>query len=93
MDAARERTLREAAIGAAHDIFAADDLGEPHDPLCHQFGMLDDVGGVRDHAGDQYPARTASPFPIPAIQRVARVRGLERIMTDANLQYEIDDVL
>jgi len=37
MDAPCARTLREAAIGAAHDVFAPDDLGEPDDTFGNQF--------------------------------------------------------
>src|ERR1700688_2853826 len=54
VDAARERALRETAIGAAHDVLAADDFGEPHDPLGDQLGMLDEIGGVADHDRDQH---------------------------------------
>src|ERR1051326_2201304 len=45
-----ERALREAAVGAAHHVFAAEHAGEPPDPLGHEFRMLDDVGRVADHA-------------------------------------------
>src|SRR5882757_6059315 len=45
--------LREAAVGAAQHILAADDLGEPNEALRHQLGMLDDVGGVADDAGNE----------------------------------------
>ena len=31
-----------------------DQLGQPHEPLGDELGMLDDVGGVGDHAGDQH---------------------------------------
>src|SRR3954465_13915284 len=34
----RERTLGEAAVGAAHHVLAADNLGEPRKPLRHQLG-------------------------------------------------------
>src|SRR6516162_4945174 len=53
MDATRERALREAAIGAAHDVFATDDLGQPDDALGNELRVLDDVGGMADHAGNQ----------------------------------------
>ena len=94
MNAARERALREAAIGAAHDVLAADDLGEPHDPLGDQFGMLDDIGGVTDHARDQdFSGRELHAFPHPPLMRVTRIGGFERVMADAHLKDEIDDVL
>ncbi len=94
MDAARERALRKAAVGAAHDVLAADDLGEPHDPLGDQFGMLDDIGGVTDHARDQdFSGRKLHALPHSPLMGVARIGGLEGIMADAHLKHEIDDVL
>ena len=33
------RGLREAAIGAAHDVLLTDDPGQPDDALCHQLGI------------------------------------------------------
>src|ERR1700740_3621408 len=46
MNALRKRALRKTAIGAAHDVLAPDDVGEPHEALRHEFGMLDDIGGM-----------------------------------------------
>src|SRR5580700_8997076 len=43
----------EAAIGASDDVLAADQAGEADDALGDQFGMLDNVAGVRDDAGNQ----------------------------------------
>src|SRR5262245_56583062 len=48
MNAAMERALREAAVGPGDDVLAAEKLGEPHDPLGDERGMLDDVSGVTD---------------------------------------------
>src|SRR6516165_12244205 len=94
MDAARERALRETAIGAAHDVLAADQLGEPHYALCDELGMLDDVGGMADHAGDQNLAgRKLHAFPYPPFVGVARIGSLERVVTSAHLQQQADDVL
>ena len=58
MDAARERALREAAIGAADHVVAPDDPGKPYDALGDEFWMLDDIGGVTDHPRDQDLARS-----------------------------------
>ena len=78
MDALVERLLREAAVGAGDDVLAADQLGEPHDALGDQLGMLDDVGGVADDAGDQHRAlRQLDVLPHLPLVLVARVGPLE----------------
>ena len=43
-----EGALGEAAIGAADDVLAADQLGQADDAFCDQLGMFDNVGGVAD---------------------------------------------
>ena len=53
MDLAGSRKAGEAAIGAGNDVFAADDAGEPRDPLGDRLRMFDEVGGMGDDAGDQ----------------------------------------
>ena len=50
----------EAAIGAGDHLVAADDLGQPHDALRHQIGMLDIIGGGVDDAGQQHLVRRAA---------------------------------
>ena len=42
MDAAVERALRKAAIGAGDHVLAADDLRQPNDAFGDQFGMRDE---------------------------------------------------
>jgi hypothetical protein len=54
----------KAAVGAGDDALAADELGETHDALGHQLGMLDDHGRVGDAAGDQnFVVRKLDLFP------------------------------
>ena len=90
----RERALGEAAIGAAHHVLAADDFGQPHDPLGHQLRMLDDVGGVADDAGDQLLAgRQLDALPHRPFVLVARIGLLDAVGADLHLQQQIDDVL
>ena len=48
------------AVGSGDDVLAADDLGEPHDPLGDQFGVLHQVGGVTDDARNEDLARRAA---------------------------------
>src|SRR5215510_14060349 len=57
MDATMERALREAAIGPGNDVLAADQLGEPHDPLGNEGRMLDDIGRVADDTWNEHLAR------------------------------------
>src|SRR5215468_7324289 len=57
MDAAVERALGKAAVGADHHVLAADEIGEAQRALGDQFGMLHYVGGMADDAGDQHLAR------------------------------------
>jgi hypothetical protein len=44
--------LRKSAVGAGDHVLAPDQTGKPRDALGDQLGMLDDVGGVADHAGN-----------------------------------------
>src|SRR5215471_17035580 len=46
----RMNTAAKAAIRAGDDVFAADDLGVAHDAIGDDLRMLDDVGGMADHA-------------------------------------------
>ena len=48
MNATYERRLRKATIGSTDHILAPDNPAKPDDALRHQFGMLDDIGGVAD---------------------------------------------
>src|SRR5438093_4563596 len=56
MDPAMERALCEAAVGPGDDVLAAEKLGEPHDPLGDQRGMLDHVGGMTDDTWNEHLA-------------------------------------
>ena len=68
-------------------VLAADDLGEPHQPLRHQLGMLDDVGGVADDAGDELLAgRQLRGLPHRPFVLVARVGLLDAVGADVHLQ-------
>ena len=63
MNATVERPLRKAAISAGDNVLAPDNIGEPHNALGDKLGMLDHVGGVRDHAGNQHLPRRAAWRP------------------------------
>ena len=83
-----ERALREAAIGAGHDILAADELSQSHQPLRHQFRMLDDVGGMADAARDQRLALGqlhALPHrPFVLVARIGRLVCSRRSLLSAS---------
>ena len=69
----------EAAVGAGDDALAADHVGEAHDALRHQFGMLDIVGAGVDHAGQQdLVVRQLDVLPHRPFVLVARIGGLDR---------------
>src|SRR4030088_1187648 len=46
--------LREAAIRARNHVLAPDQASQSNDAFGNQFGMLDDVGCMAYHAGDQH---------------------------------------
>src|SRR5262245_58164034 len=94
MHPACERSLRKAAIGARDPVAASDEPGKPDDALRDQLGVLDDVGGMTDQAGNQHPALRQPDFlPDPPLVLVPRIRHLERIAADSYPQHEIHDVL
>jgi len=73
-----KRLRRKSAVGAGHDIFAAHEIGETHQPFGDPFRMFNDVASARDNPGANYLA--ARPFH--ALEQVvfvfmARVRRLE----------------
>src|SRR5215471_19102708 len=47
---------REAAIGARDHVLATDQLGKAQEPLGDELGMLDDIAGVGDDAGNKHLA-------------------------------------
>ena len=84
----------KAAIGAGYDILAPDCLRKAADALGDQLGMLDDIRGMRDDAGDdrfafgQFHLGPHFPFML-----VARVGGLERVGACIDPQHDIDQML
>ena len=55
IDRAKAREGAEAAIGLpAITRSATDDIGEPFEPLRHQFRVFDEIGRRIDHAGHQH---------------------------------------
>ena len=44
---------RLAAVGAADDVFSADEFSEGDDSIGYQFRMLDEIGGLADNTRNQ----------------------------------------
>ena len=94
MNALIKDALGESAIGAADHPLAADQLGKAHQAFRHQLRMLDDVGGMGDHAGQlarvrrQFGLLPHAPFVL-----VTRIGHFQRIAADFHAQDQIDDVL
>src|SRR5205809_1950336 len=69
----------EAAVGARDDVVASHDPSEPDDALGDELGVLHEVGGVADDAGDQdHSRRRLELFEHVVLVLVARVGRLER---------------
>ena len=84
----------ETAIGAGNDVVAPDQAGQPHDAFGNQFRMLDDVGGVADHAGNEHFALgQLGLFPHPPFVLVARIGAFDHQRADIEPQNNVDDVL
>ena len=63
MHAPVERSLSKTAVGTRDDVLAADQLSDPYDSLADEFGMLDQVGCVANHARHQHFAGREFDFP------------------------------
>ena len=83
----------EPAVGPRNDVLASDQLRVARDALSHQLGMLDEVGGRVDDAGNQHLAlRRLHALEHPPLVSVARIGGLERDAGGARLEDEVEDV-
>src|SRR6266849_7544868 len=74
MNAAIEGALRKAAVGARHHVLAPQEIGEAQDALGDKLGVLDHIGDVADHAGDQHLARRQ--FHVPPYLPFMLVAGV-----------------
>src|SRR4030095_8240031 len=94
----RPRELRvdaaaEPTVGAGNDRIASDEASEAADAIGDELGMLDDVGGVADDAGDEDLAgRQLDVFPDSPLVLVAHVAGFEGVRLAVHRQHHIDDV-
>src|SRR5262245_39266363 len=94
VDTAGSDVNAEAAIDAAHDVVAADEVCVPPDALRDELRVLDVVGLAFDDAGDQHFAfRHLDGFEHGPLVRVARVRRFELDRVRLRLPHDVDDVL
>ena len=83
----------ETAVGRGDDPLPADQVREAKNALGDELGVLDDIGGVADHAGQNHPAvRQFDVLPELPFVFVADIAGLERIGMRIHRQHDIDDV-
>src|SRR5262244_820541 len=70
----------ETAVRTGDHVLAADQPGVADDSLGDELGMLHEVAGVADHAGDEDLAlRQLHVLPHAPLVLVARVGGLDRV--------------
>src|SRR5215475_9783248 len=83
----------EAAIGPGDDVLAADHFGVAHDAVRDHLRMLDDVGRMADHTGnEQLAVRQSHVLPDAPFMLVPGISRLDRIGTGIDAEHEIDDV-
>src|SRR5204863_201171 len=79
--------------GPGRDPRAAEDVAEAQDPVAHQLGVSDDVGGVVDDSRQRDPVvGKLDVLPDPPLVLVADIAGLERIGPGVDREHDIDDV-
>ena len=70
----------EAAIGAGNNVLAANRVRVSEDPVGHELGVLDHVGGVADDARDKdFTVRQFDVAPDLVLVLVPDVAGFDRI--------------
>ena len=76
----------QPAIGAGDHVVAPDRYGEVANPLRDQLGMLDEVGGVADHARhDDLAGGQLDVLPQPPFVLVTNIAGFETAGLRAHL--------
>src|SRR3989475_6905770 len=95
----RPRDLRvaaarpEAAARPRHHVLAPDEPRVLHEALGHQLGVLDEVAGVADDAGDEDLAGgELDVFPHAPLVVVARVRRLDGVALRAHGQDQVHEL-
>jgi hypothetical protein len=88
-----KRLRGEPAVRAGHDILASDQIGEADQPFGDQFGMLDNVAGMRNDAGAQhFPFGYLQPLEQMVFVFVAWIRSLEAERAGIDFEHVGDDL-
>src|SRR5207248_11319132 len=89
----RVNPAAETAVGRGDDPLPADQVREAKDALGDELGVLDDIGSVADHTGqDHLFVRQFDVLPHLPFVLVADISGLERVGVRVDRQHDIDDV-
>src|SRR5437870_8992962 len=88
------RAAAEAAVATGNDVLYADALSEALDALRDELRVLDDIGRMGHHAGDEdLPVRQPNLVPDGVFVLMARVRTLDEVGLRLHLEHEVDHVL
>ena len=88
------RRLREAAIGAANDVFTPDQFGETGEAIGDQLRVFHDIGHVADNTGNELAAGGQFyAFPHAPLMFVPRVCHFNAVAAGLHLKDQIDDIL
>jgi len=86
-------TRAEAAVGAAHDVLPADDLGVAHQPVGDRLWMLDDIRRMADDAGyEDLACGKLDLIPDAPFMLVAWVGRFDGNRVGFHFQDQVDDV-
>src|SRR5262245_50715431 len=83
----------QTAISPSDNILATDNIGEGQDAVRYQLGVLDDIGCVAHHAGNENLARRQLDVPPDFVfVFVAHVAGFDQVRLRVNTEHNVDDV-
>lgn len=83
----------EPAVGPAPHVFPSDQIRIAHQPLGHQVRMLDEVGAVTNHAGDQGGSfGKLRLLKDISLMFMAWIRCLDRKTAGIHLEDDVDHV-
>ena len=93
MNSPIEHALGKSAVSTADDAFPANQLRKAHQALRNQPWMLDDVGGVSDHAGQKHTfRRQLRLLPDLPLVLMAWIGHFQGITTNLHAKDKIDDI-
>src|SRR5699024_8476307 len=83
----------EATVGRTDDGLGTNEASEADETVGYELGMLNNVRGVGDNAGEDPAAAQVAVLAHAPLVFVADVAGLERVLGDINVQHRVGDVL